>query len=109
GVFYLGVGLFGATVASLLATLPSTLVLAIAGLGLLGTIGGSLASAVADEDAREAAVVTLLATASGFTLFGVGSAFWGLIAGVLTLMITRRRRTHGRGKPVADSDGARYK
>lgn len=93
GVFYLCVGLFGATVASLLATLPSTLVLAIAGLGLLGTIGGSLASAMSDEGAREAAVVTFLATASGFTLFGVGSAFWGLLAGVLTLTVTRSFRS----------------
>lgn len=91
GIFYLCVGLFGATVASLLATLPSTLVLAIAGLGLLGTIGGSLASAVAEEGSREAAVVTFLATASGFTLFGVGSAFWGLLAGVLTLFVTGAR------------------
>lgn len=95
GVFYLCVGVFGATVASLLATLPSTLVLAIAGLGLLGTIGGSLASAVSDEGSREAAVVTFLATASGFTLFGVGSAFWGLLAGVLTLLVTRAFRGAG--------------
>ncbi|QRN80451.1 MAG: benzoate/H(+) symporter BenE family transporter [Nocardiopsis sp. BM-2018] len=93
GVFYLCVGVFGATVASLLATLPSTLVLAIAGLGLLGTIGGSLAAAVSGEGSREAAVVTFLATASGFTLFGVGSAFWGLLAGVLTLLVTRSFRT----------------
>ena len=70
-----------------------SLVLAIAGLGLLGTIGGSLASAVSDEGSREAAVVTFLATASGFTLFGVGSAFWGLLAGVLTLLVTRSFRT----------------
>ncbi len=96
GVFYLCVGLFGATVASLLATLPSTLVLAIAGLGLLGTIGGSLASAMSDEGSREAAVVTFLATASGFTLFGVGSAFWGLLAGVLTLVVTRSFRSTAR-------------
>ncbi|MFI6574204.1 benzoate/H(+) symporter BenE family transporter [Nocardiopsis sp. NPDC050513] len=95
GVAYLCVGVFGATVATLLAALPSTLVLATAGLGLLVTIGGSLASAVGDERSREAAVVTFLATASGFTLLGVGSAFWGLLAGVLTLVMTSswRRRT----------------
>ncbi|WP_433700140.1 benzoate/H(+) symporter BenE family transporter [Nocardiopsis sp. CA-288880] len=92
GVFYLCVGVFGATVASLLAALPATLVLGIAGIGLLGTIGGSLASALSDERSREAAVVTFLATASGFTLLGVGSAFWGLVAGVLTLVVTASRR-----------------
>ncbi|GAB3714756.1 benzoate/H(+) symporter BenE family transporter [Nocardiopsis nanhaiensis] len=108
GIFYLCVGLFGATVASLLATLPSNLVLAIAGLGLLGTIGGSLASAVAEEGSREAAVVTFLATASGFTLFGVGSAFWGLLAGVLTLFVTGARLTGRPGrKGVARSASAR--
>lgn len=109
GVFYLGVGVFGATVASLLATLPSSLILAIAGLGLLGTIGGSLASATADTDAREAAVVTFLATASGLTLFGVGSAFWGLLAGVLTLVVTRWGRRGGDPeKPLPRGKSVRY-
>ncbi len=99
GVFYLCVGVFGATVASLLAALPPPLILGIAGLGLLGTIGGSLASALGDERSREAAVVTFLATASGFTLFGVGSAFWGLLAGVLTLAVTRSWQRSRRTAP----------
>ncbi|MFI5491759.1 benzoate/H(+) symporter BenE family transporter [Actinoplanes sp. NPDC051859] len=91
GSFYLIVGLFGATVAALLTALPAFLVLAVAGLGLLGTIGGSLASALGDERWREPALVTFLATASGVTLLGIGSAFWGLLAGVLTALVTRRR------------------
>ncbi|MFE1471227.1 benzoate/H(+) symporter BenE family transporter [Nocardiopsis dassonvillei] len=103
GVFYLCVGVFGATVASLLAALPPPLILGIAGLGLLGTIGGSLASALGDERSREAAVVTFLATASGFTLFGVGSAFWGLLAGALTLAVTRSWR---RSRHTASGGGA---
>jgi benzoate membrane transport protein len=103
GVFYLCVGVFGATVASLLAALPPPLILGIAGLGLLGTIGGSLASALGDERSREAAVVTFLATASGFTLFGVGSAFWGLLAGALTLAVTRSWR---RSRRAASGGGA---
>jgi benzoate membrane transport protein len=92
GLIYLVVGLFGGTVGSLLTALPTTLVLGIAGLGLLGTIGNSLATALPDESAREAAVVTFLATASGLTLLGVGSAFWGLPAGALTGAVTRGRR-----------------
>ncbi|MDT0330633.1 benzoate/H(+) symporter BenE family transporter [Nocardiopsis lambiniae] len=92
GVFYLCVGVFGATVAALLVALPSALIMAIAGIGLLGTIGGSLNSALSDERAREAALVTFLATASGITLLGIGSAFWGLVAGALTWAITVRRR-----------------
>lgn len=109
GIFYLGMGVFGATVASLLAALPTTLILAIAGLGLLGTIGGSLASALGDERSREAAVVTFLATASGFTLLGVGSAFWGLIAGVLTLLVTgawRGSRATGQTGSESEADAA---
>jgi len=105
GIFYLCVGVFGATVASLLAALPPTLILAIAGIGLLGTIGGSLASALGDERSREAAVVTFLATASGFTLLGVGSAFWGLVAGVLTLVVTTSRRGARDGTPTGTPAG----
>jgi benzoate membrane transport protein len=88
GIFYLIVGLLGATVTSLLTALPVVLVLGIAGIGLLGTIGSSLTTAVRDDRWREAAVVTLLATASGVTLLGIGSAFWGLIAGLLTAAAT---------------------
>ncbi|MEU4165517.1 benzoate/H(+) symporter BenE family transporter [Streptomyces sp. NPDC026665] len=91
GIFYLCVGILGGTVGSLLTALPAALILGIAGLGLLNTIGNSLASAVSDDNWREAAVVTFLATASGVTLLGVGSAFWGLLAGALTAAVTRGR------------------
>ena len=91
GVFYLLVGLFGATVAALFAAFPKALIVAIAGLALLGTIGNSLANALREETDREAALVTFLVTASGLSLFGIGSAFWGLVAGVVTLLAWRRR------------------
>lgn len=91
GVFYLVSGLFAATVASLFAAFPHALVMAIAGLALLGTIGNSLAAALADEGERDAALVTFLVTASGIALFGVGSAFWGLLFGLATAFIGRRR------------------
>lgn len=89
GVIYLVVGLFGGVLVVLLTAFPAALVAAIAGLGLLGTIGGSLASAMGEEDMREAALVTFLTTASGLTLLHVGSAFWGLIGGVLVLVVLR--------------------
>ncbi|MDJ0383706.1 benzoate/H(+) symporter BenE family transporter [Streptomyces sp. G-G2] len=92
GLFYLCVGVFGGTVSSLLTALPTALILGIAGLGLLGTIANSLSSALSDERFREAAVVTFLATASGVSLLGIGSAFWGLLAGALTLAVTRGLR-----------------
>ena len=82
GIFYVITGLLGATVASLFTALPGELVAAIAGIALFGTIGGSLAGALAEEKEREAALVTFLVTASGLTLFGIGGAFWGLVLGL---------------------------
>ena len=90
GVFYVVVGLFGATVAALFAAFPKELILAIAGIALLGTIGNSQAAALRDEAEREPALVTFLVTASGLSLAGIGSAFWGLLAGVVTLLVLRR-------------------
>ena len=89
GLFYAIIGLFGATIVSLFAAFPRELVAAIAGLALLATIGSGLAAAVGDENQREPALVTFLVTASGVSLAGVGSAFWGLVAGVMTLVILR--------------------
>jgi benzoate membrane transport protein len=91
GVFYLITGILGWTVANLLTALPAALVAAIAGLALLGTIGNSLAGALADEREREAALVTFLVTASGLTLFGVGSAFWGLVFGYVVHWMMQQR------------------
>ncbi len=93
GVFYVIVGLFGATVAALLAAFPRELVMAIAGIALFGTIGNSLAAAMREEQDREPALIAFLVTASGFSMAGIGSAFWGLVAGGITLLVLRRNRT----------------
>ncbi|ENA7244570.1 benzoate/H(+) symporter BenE family transporter, partial [Shigella sonnei] len=80
------------------AALPVSWIQMLAGLALLSTIGGSLYQALHNERERErdAAVVAFLVTASGLTLVGIGSAFWGLIAGgvcyvVLNLIADRNR------------------
>jgi benzoate membrane transport protein len=91
GVFYMLIGLFGATVVALFAAFPRELVLAIAGLALLGTIGSGLVTALAQERQREPALITFLVTASGVSFLGIGSAFWGLVAGVLALAALRAR------------------
>jgi benzoate membrane transport protein len=91
GIFYIAIGLFGATVGALFAAFPKELIFAVAGLALLPTIGSGLAVAVGSEREREPALVTFLVTASGVTLFGIGSAFWGLVAGVLALVVLRGR------------------
>lgn len=93
GVFYLLAGVFGGSITALMASLPLSWIQTLAGLALLGTIGGSLSQALHHETERDAAVVTFLVTASGVTLAGVGSAFWGLIAGgVCYAMFSRFRR-----------------
>jgi len=92
GVFYIAIGLFGATVGAVFAAFPRELVLAIAGLALLGTIGNGLATALSQEGQREPALVTFLVTASGVSLAGVGSAFWGLAAGALAIAVLRTTR-----------------
>jgi benzoate membrane transport protein len=89
GLFYLVMGMLGATVALLFAAFPAELIIAIAGMALLGTIGASLVAALREESEREPALVTFLVTASGLSMFGIGSAFWGLVAGVVTLLVSR--------------------
>ncbi|ROR11414.1 benzoate/H(+) symporter BenE family transporter [Erwinia sp. JUb26] len=87
GVFYIIAGIFGGAISGLFTALPLALIHTIAGLALLGTIAGSLQRALSDEKQRDAAVITFLITASGVTLLGVGSAFWGLCGGVIAHLI----------------------
>jgi benzoate membrane transport protein len=84
--------LFGAVVTGLLTAFPKELVVAIAGLALLGSIGGGLHTALADERHREAALITFLVTLSGVVVAGVGSAFWGVVAGGVALAVQGWRR-----------------
>ena len=93
GLLYVLVGLFGAAVAGLLIAFPKELVAAIAGLALLSTIGGGLVAALQDEAHREPALITFLVTASGVTLAGIGSAFWGVVAGSVALFVQQYGRT----------------
>ena len=62
-----------------------------AGLALLSTIANSLYTAVADASAREPAAITFVVTASGLSLFGIGSAFWGLVAGVIATLAFKQK------------------
>jgi benzoate membrane transport protein len=87
GLFYVLLGSFGAVVAGLLAAFPKELVMAIAGLALLGSIGGGLVAALQQDSSREAALITFLVTLSGVVIAGIGSAFWGVVAGGLTLFV----------------------
>ena len=101
GVFYLIAGVFGGSIGMMFTALPQVLIYTIAGLALLGTIAGSLYRALENESQRDAAIITFLITASGVTLLGIGSAFWGLAGGVIThliLSIPARKRDKSAGK-----------
>lgn len=97
GALYVLIGLFGATIIGVLTAFPKELVAAIAGLALLGTIRSALAAALKDESNREAATITFLVTLSGVVIAGVGSAFWGVVAGAVALLVQH----YGKTKPPA--------
>ncbi|MBK5302713.1 MULTISPECIES: benzoate/H(+) symporter BenE family transporter [Gammaproteobacteria] len=91
GLFYILVGIFGVTLAAVFMALPATFITTLAGLALLGTIGASLASAMADVKTREASLITFLASAANITLLGIGGAFWGLLIGLAAYALLNGR------------------
>jgi len=88
GIFYLITGLAGAGVIGLFSLFPEEMISTLAGLALLGVISQSLTSAFDQAQQREAAAITLLVTLSGVAFFGLGAAFWGLVAGLILLKAT---------------------
>ncbi|QGY29033.1 benzoate/H(+) symporter BenE family transporter [Pantoea cypripedii] len=91
GFFYILTGFTGALIAVLLSALPQVLIATLAGLALLGTLSGSLHRALAEPQHRDSAVVAFLITASGVSMLGIGSAFWGLVGGMLTYLVLSPR------------------
>lgn len=89
GAFYVLAGLAGASVVALFSVFPTTMIAALAGIALLGTIGMNLKSAMIDDVNREAALVTFLVTVSGISFVGIASAFWGILFGVICLLISK--------------------
>jgi len=87
GFFYILVGLFAATLTSLLMSFPQVFITALAGIALFGTIGHNIALAFHDIEEREAALMTFLFSASGVQFLGIGSAFWGLIFGIIVMLV----------------------
>lgn len=87
GIFYILVGIFGVTLAALFTAFPAAFISTLAGLALLGSIAGSLANAMSDSAAREASLITFLATAADISLLGIGGAFWGLVFGLISYAI----------------------
>ncbi len=94
GLLYVLIGVLGTAIVGALTAFPKELIAAIAGLALLGTIGTALTTALKDDFHREAALITFLVTLSGVVLAGVGSAFWGVVAGALALGVQRIGKSH---------------
>jgi benzoate membrane transport protein len=93
GVGYIAFGLLAGVTATVVTRSPPVLIEAVAGLALIGALGGALFAAVRDEADRLPAVVTFLIAASGFSLFGIGAAFWGLVGGLVVHALFRPRKT----------------
>lgn len=89
GGFYLVVALFAAPLSGLFIAMPPAVLAAVTGLALLAPLTGALQGMMTETARREAAVLTFAATASGLALFGVGSAFWGLVVGFAALAAGR--------------------
>ena len=85
--FWALIALFGASLVGLFGALPPALLATVAGTALLGSLAGAMGTALAHDKDRLAAAGTLAVTASGVTLMGVGSAFWGLCFGLLVFGI----------------------
>jgi benzoate membrane transport protein len=89
GVAYVVLGLFSGAISTFIALSSPVLIAAVSGLALLGALGGALAGAAAEPGERDAAILTFLIAASGFTLLGIGGAFWGLVGGCAMLTIQK--------------------
>jgi benzoate membrane transport protein len=106
GVAYILVGVFGVTLAAVFMAFPATFITTLAGLALLGTIGGSLAGAMADPASREAALITFLASAANIQLLGIGGAFWGLLIGLAAHLILNGRLPQRARAEILTGQGA---
>ncbi|HEY1776200.1 MAG TPA: benzoate/H(+) symporter BenE family transporter [Solirubrobacteraceae bacterium] len=89
GLTYVVLGLFAGLATGFVAGAPPVLIEAVAGLALLGALGGALRAATDDQPRRDAALVTLVITASGIAAVGLGAPFWGLVGGLVVLAVQR--------------------
>lgn len=92
GFAYLALGLLAGLAAAFVSAAPPLLIQAVAGLALLTSLAGALATGLADEDERLPAILTFVTTASGLSILGIGAAFWGLLAGIGLRLLLRLRR-----------------
>lgn len=91
GGTYILLGLAASLAAAFIAASPPILIQAVAGLALLSSLASSLAGALDQEEVRLPAILTFVATASGITILGIGAPFWGLVGGIVLMLLLRQR------------------
>lgn len=91
GWAYLVLAVLSVALTTVVVSAPAGVITAVAGLALLGTLGSSLAGAMAAAEGREAAVATFVVAASGVTVWEIGAAFWALVAGLAVHAVMRVR------------------
>jgi benzoate membrane transport protein len=96
GAAYVAMGILAPFAAGFITASPPILIEAVAGLALLGAFGSSSLAFLNAPKERDAALVTFVTTASGFAVFGIGAAFWGLVAGGAVLVLHRSGNRPGR-------------
>ncbi len=92
GIFYLLGGLFAGSIVMVFSLLPKELVAALAGLALIGAISANITMAMKDDEQRDAALITFLATASGMSFLGLSSVFWGIVIGMIAHYVLNKKR-----------------
>jgi benzoate membrane transport protein len=90
---YLVFAVFGASLVAIFAVLPESLIVLVAGLALMAPLANALSIALKDEGDRMAATTAFAVSASGLALFGIGSAFWGLVGGLVVLALERTKKS----------------
>lgn len=91
GVFYILGGFFAGSIVAVFSLLPKELVAALAGLALLSAISVNINVAMKDDNQRDSALITFLATASGMSFLGLSSVFWGLLIGIIAHYILNKK------------------
>ena len=89
GATYIALGLASGFAAAFIAASPPLLIQAVAGLALLGSLAAAMNAALGREEDRLPAMVTFVVTASGIAFFGIGAAFWGIVAGGVVMAVLR--------------------
>jgi benzoate membrane transport protein len=92
--FYLLLAIFASTLVRVFLALPPTVIMVLTGIALIPALTGAIDHMLVEKSERDAAIVTFLATGSGLSLFGLGAAFWGLLAGFVALAVKAMLARH---------------